>query len=230
MRLRDLTPEVVDGRLAELVAPAPSRKARLGATSARTVRKVLSMALREAVERGRLPRNPVALTLPPRRDRSYRKQSWTLDETRRFLAGVGDHRPYAAFHLGLVTGLRRGELLGLRWVDVDVERCQLVVAQQLSIEGGRPSLKQLKTETSQRLVTSGPGTAGVLSAHQERQDAEAAVAGEAGRGAGSSSPRLSAAGSTRTTSAARWTPSSTRSECPRSRPEACGTQRNRSAG
>ncbi|MGH3370183.1 MAG: tyrosine-type recombinase/integrase [Nocardioidaceae bacterium] len=185
VRLRDLSPEVVDVWVADLVAPAVAEgKPRLGATSARLVRKVLSMALQEAVERGRLPRNPVVLTQPPRRDRSFRKQSWTLDEARRFLAGVREHRLQAAFHLGLVTGLRRGELLGLRWVDVDLDRCQLAVAQQLSVERGRPSLKQLKTETSERVVTFGPGTAGVLSAHQDRQEAEAAFAGDAWQASG----------------------------------------------
>lgn len=186
VRLGDLTPEVVDGWVVELVAPASGSggKPRLGATSARLVRKVLSMALQEAVERGRLPRNPVVLTQPPRRDRSHRRQSWTLDEARRFLAGVRDQRLYAAFHLGLVTGLRRGELLGLRWVNIDLDRSQLVVAQQLSVERGRPSLKQVKTETSERVVTFGPATVGVLSAHRGRQEAEGAFAGDAWQGSG----------------------------------------------
>jgi integrase len=185
VRLRDLTPEVVDGWVAALVsAPSQGAKPRLGATSARLVRKVLSMALQEAVERGRLPRNPVLLTQPPRRDRSFRKQSWTLDEAHRFLTGVRDHRLHAAFHLGLVTGLRRGELLGLRWVDVDLDARQLVVAQQLSVERGRPALKQLKTESSERVVTFGPGTVGVLATHRKRQEAEAAFAGDAWQGSG----------------------------------------------
>jgi len=58
--------------VAALVA-ADDGKPRLGATSARTVRKVLSMALEEAVQRGRLGRNPVARTQPPRRDRMRRQ-------------------------------------------------------------------------------------------------------------------------------------------------------------
>ncbi len=184
VRLRDLTAEVVDGFVAELLTPGRSGKARLGPTSARLVRKVLSMALQEAVDRGRMPRNPVTLTQPPRRDRTHRKLAWTLDEARRLLAGVADHRLYAAFHLALVTGLRRGELLGLRWEDVDLEGRQLVVRQQLSIERGRPTLKQLKTETSERVVTFGVGTAAVLAAHRQRQAAEQEFVGGAWRGSG----------------------------------------------
>ncbi len=59
VRLRDLRAEVVDGWVAALVAADDDGKPRLGATSARLVRKVLSMALEEAVQRGRLGRNPV---------------------------------------------------------------------------------------------------------------------------------------------------------------------------
>ena len=172
VRLRDLTPEVVDGWVAALVASGDSGKPRLGATSARTVRKVLSMALEEAVQRGRLGRNPVGLTQPPRRDRTRRQLGWTLAEARRFLAEVGDHRLAPAFQLSLVTGLRRGELLALRWSDVDLEAHNLTVHQQLAIERGHPVLKQLKTEHADRVVTFGPATANLLAAHRERQEAE----------------------------------------------------------
>jgi integrase len=172
VRLRDLTPEVVDGWLAALVASGDSGKPRLGATSARTVRKVLSMALEEAVQRGRLGRNPVGLTQPPRRDRTRRQLGWTLAEARRFLAEVSDHRLAPAFQLSLVTGLRRGELLALRWSDVDLEANSLTVHQQLAIERGHPVLKQLKTEHADRVVTFGPATANLLAAHRERQEAE----------------------------------------------------------
>jgi integrase len=141
------------------------------------VRKVLSMGLEEAVQRGRLARNPVALTQPPRAARSRGRLGWTLDEARGFLAATADHRLHAAFHLGLVTGLRRGEVLALRWADVDLKRRQLEVVQQLAVERGRPVMKQLKTESSERIVTFGPGTAAVLRRHQAAQAAEAAFCG-----------------------------------------------------
>ena len=179
VRLRDLTAEVVDGWLVELTRAVESGKPRLGPTSARLVRKVLSMALEEAVQRGRLARNPVVLTQPPRRDRSYKRLGWTLKEARRFLAAAAEHRLYAAFHLSLVTGLRRGEVLALRWTDVDVARRELQVVQQLTTERGRPVLKQLKTQQSERIVSFGPDTAAVIEAHREKQRAEAEFAGGA---------------------------------------------------
>ena len=78
-----------------------------------------------------------------------------------------------------MTGLRRGEILALRWEEVDFDRCQLMVVQQLAVERGRPVLKQLKTEASERIVTFGPATCAALSAHRERQHAEADFAGGA---------------------------------------------------
>ncbi|MHB8670769.1 MAG: tyrosine-type recombinase/integrase [Acidimicrobiales bacterium] len=184
VRLRDLTAEVVDAWLGELTAVEKAGKPRLGSTSARMVRKILSMALEEAVQRGRMPRNPVLLTQPPRRDRSNKKLGWTLEEAQRFLHASEGHRLFAAFHLCLVTGLRRGEVLALRWDDVDLVNHQLQVAQQLATERGRPVLKQLKTEYSERLITFGSATAAVLAAHGEVQQAEASFVGEGWHGSG----------------------------------------------
>ena len=179
VRLRDLSAEVVDAWIGELRAETDTGRPRLGPTSARLVRKVLSMALEEAVQRGRMPSNPVALTQPPRPDRTRKKLGWTLDEARQFLRAAAEHRLFAAFHLGLVTGLRRGEVLALRWVDVDLEQHQLEVVQQLSVERGRPVLKQLKTEYSDRVVTFGDVTAAVLEGHRALQQGEAEFVGPA---------------------------------------------------
>lgn len=142
------------------------------------------MALEEAVQRGRLQRNAVVLTQPPRPDRSRRKLGWTLEEARSFLRAAADNRLYAAFHLCLVTGMRRSEILGLRWIDVDLNSYQMEVIQQLSLERGRPVTKELKTASSDRIVTFGPATAAVLAAHRERQSAEADFVGPAWQDSG----------------------------------------------
>lgn len=96
------------------------------------------MGLEEAVQRGRLARNPVVLTQPPRPARPRGRLGWTLDEARAFLAATADHRLHAAFHLGLVTGLRRGEVLALRWADVDLEHCQLEACSSSQWSAGAP--------------------------------------------------------------------------------------------
>jgi integrase len=142
------------------------------------------MALEEGVQRGYLARNPVPLTQAPRRARPAQQLGWTIDDARAFLAATARHRLYAAFHLSLVTGLRRGEVLGLRWTDVDLDRSQLQVRQQLAVERGRPVLKQLKTEASERVVTFGSATADVLTRHRDLQLSEAVFVGDAWQDSG----------------------------------------------
>jgi hypothetical protein len=66
VRLGDLSPELVDQWVREISAAPVGGKARLGAMSARLVRKILAMPLEEAVQRGRMARNPVPVTQPPR--------------------------------------------------------------------------------------------------------------------------------------------------------------------
>ncbi len=135
------------------------------------------MALEEAVERGRLGRNPVALTQPPKAKRASGRKGWTVEEARTFLAAISDHRLYALFHLGLITGMRRGELLGLRWADVDLEHGAIAVVQQLATVRGQPVMKDLKTESSDRILAIGPRSVEVLRTHKTRQAAEHVVLG-----------------------------------------------------
>lgn len=177
VRLRDLTPEILDDWIVDLNGAPEGEKPRLGATSTRLVRKVLSMALEEAVQRGRLGRNPVALTQPPRAKRATTRKSWTVEEAKAFLAANREHRLYALFHFGLVTGLRRGELLGLRWTDLDLEHGTVEVAQQLAVVRGRPVMKDLKTESSDRILAIGQRAVEVLEEQRTRQAAEHVVLG-----------------------------------------------------
>jgi integrase len=179
--LGDLTVEVLDKWVEALLAADDDGKARLGRTSARTVRKVLSMALDEAVQRGLLAENPVEHIRPPRPAPRPAQEDlgWTVDEAGRFLAAASGHRLAALFHLGLVTGLRRGELLALRWLDVNVEECYLYVRQQLAIERNRPVLKPVGTEQgSDRIVTFGAATADALARHRAAQALERDRAGD----------------------------------------------------
>lgn len=70
--------------------------------------------------------------------------TWTAEELGRFLSSVSDDRLYAAFVLLATTGMRRGEVLGLRWADVD-------------LRAGHLSVKQTITASNHRLII-GPTT------------------------------------------------------------------------
>lgn len=140
-KLAELEPGALDRWLRRLgVKGGRAGASTLSASSVRLVRRVLSMACEHAVARGLLGENPVRGTEVPRVLRSDRV-SWSAEEARRFLAAASGHRLGPAFHLAMVAGLRRGELLGLRWSDLDLDAGRLRVAQQLMIEGGRARLK-----------------------------------------------------------------------------------------
>lgn len=176
VKLRDVTPELLSEWIRELCLPGDSGEIRLGRTSAGLVRRVLSMALGSAVERELLPRNPVHATSMPRTRRTQKRKGWTFDEARAFRQAADGHDLFAAFQLGLVTGLRRGELLGLDWAQVDLDRGLIEVVQQYVITKGRPILKPVvKTEAGDRLIAIGPRTSELLESHKATQATETAA-------------------------------------------------------
>lgn len=120
-----LTPALGHVPLAALSAQAiqgyMSRKLAdgLAPASVRTHHRVLSQALRHAVRWGLLARNPAALADPPRL-RRYETTVWDEEQTRLFLGEAArSSRHYTLYLAAITTGMRAGELLGLRWRDVD---------------------------------------------------------------------------------------------------------------
>jgi integrase len=98
------------------------------------IRGCLRSALTEAVTAELITRNvATAVKLPKIRKRANRRQAWTTDEARRFLESAKDDSDplYAAYVLILVLGLRKGEVLGLTWLHVDLEGSVLRIALQL---------------------------------------------------------------------------------------------------
>jgi integrase len=108
-------------------------------------------------------------------------QVWTVPQARRFLDLVEDHRWRALWHLALGTGARRGELLGLRWEDVNLEAGQVTIRRALSVVDGVARL--LGTKTSQaRTLSIGPSVVDALQRARCQQDQQfAEVADWGGR-------------------------------------------------
>ena len=102
----------------------------LSAGSVRNIHATLHKALKQAVRWGLIPRNVTEATTAPR---SIKKemQPLTPDHARILLDAARGDRFEALYVLAITTGLRRGELLGLRWQDVDLKRGYLQVRQQL---------------------------------------------------------------------------------------------------
>lgn len=161
---------------------------RKGGLSARTVRYIHSVvfeALEQAVKEQLVVRNVAeAVTLP--REEKKEIQPLTSEQVGEFLASIRDERHYPALLLELSTGLRRGELLALRWEDVDLKAGNLKVRQSLvriHSEKGAEKKTELvfqepKTKHSKRTI---PLTAGVLKelkAHKARQAQEKLFLGQ----------------------------------------------------
>ncbi len=90
-------------------------------------------------------------------------------EVRTLLEVARGDRFEALYALAITTGLRRGELLGLRWDDVDLERGTLRVNRALVREGGRHAVGETKTRRGRRQVNLTPGTVNALRAHRKHQ-------------------------------------------------------------
>jgi integrase len=150
VKLRTLTPTHVR---------ATPREARLRAGPA-TVRKVhstLHKALSQAVSDGLVPRNAAAVKAP--RPTPEEMHPLSENEARALLNAAHAHedRFEALYLLAITTRLRRGELLALRWEDLDLERGVLRVGRALVREGGRHTLGETKTKRGRRQVNLIPG-------------------------------------------------------------------------
>ena len=96
----------------------------------------LKQALEWAVNIDLLPKNPAAKVKPPKWTPKERTV-WNAEEARRFLAAAESDTHRALWVLALATGLRRGELLGLRWQDLDLDAGRLTVKQALVMLKGK---------------------------------------------------------------------------------------------
>ena len=142
-----------------------------GSLSSATVRKmhsVLQKALDQAVSDGLIPRNAAkGIKLPQGKKKEIRPLS--PDEARTLLDAVRGDRLEALYVLAISTGLREGELLVLRWEDVDLEGAVLRVSQTLTRNGGKVAVGPPKTKNSRRTVGLTDGAIEALRWHLARQ-------------------------------------------------------------
>ena len=155
----------------------------LSARSRKDARDVLRAALTCAVEDETITRNPVtAVKMPKRREPRQRRklQAWTVEDARWFLESTWHAREalYAAFVLVLVLGLRRGEVLGLAWDQVDLDDAELYVGEQLQRVRHQLVRREVKTETSEAPLPLPDLCVTALKARRKQQDADRDRAGD----------------------------------------------------
>jgi len=140
------------------------------------MRAVLRRALNQALRWGLVPRNVATLVDPPRVPR-YEVQAITPQQARAFLDAVRGDRLEGLYTVALAVGLRQGEVLGLRWEDLDLEGGFLTVRHALQRVGGRLQLVEPKTRLSCRTIAMPPLVVGALREHRKRQLQERLWAG-----------------------------------------------------
>lgn len=164
IKLDKLTPQHVQHMMNDMIG------AGLSPTTVHRARAVLRRGLGYAVKWGYVPRNVATLVDPPRAVQK-RVKPLTADQTRTFLAYVRETEPrlWPLFVTAAYTGLRAGELFGLRWSDVDLEARTIRVGQTVVQLPGGWSFGEPKTEKSARPLPLVPDVLASLKEQRARQ-------------------------------------------------------------
>lgn len=172
VKLARLTPQQIQHVYARCLAEG------LSTTTTRHVHAVLHRALESAVRLGLVARNVADMVDAPRKQR-VEIHPLTREESRQLLATAEGDRLETLFVLALATGMRQGELLALRWRDIDLERGRLSVMATLKRREGRAVWAQTKTKQSRRQISLAPPVVEALRQHRHRQRIERLAAGAA---------------------------------------------------
>lgn len=166
-KLSRLTPKMIQQVYVDLATEGLSN------TSVQLVGKVLRMALGDAVNRGLITRSPAAVVALPSIRRSG-IDCWSREQMLAFLDAdaVTSDRLAVLWRVALATGLRRGELVALRWRDVDLQAQRLFVRQAAALDGYAISFGPPKTRASIRTVALDDDTTAALTAWRDDQAAE----------------------------------------------------------
>lgn len=189
--------EVVDGHLVPVLGKvrldklAPldverllsARRHRVAPATLVKIHAVLRVALADAERRDLIPRNVARSVRAPALAEQERR-ALTVEEAKALLALAEGDRYEAVVVLGLAMGLRRGEILGLRWDDIDLESRTLRVQRALQRVGGALRLVETKTRASRRPLPVPLIAVKALERRRARQSEDRLRAGESWRSTG----------------------------------------------
>jgi integrase len=172
IKLKDLRPDQIQSLYAEKL------EAGTGKSTVRLIHAVLHRALNQALKWGLITRNPSDAVDKPKPERKEMKVL-NADQARALLDEIEGERLEALYYVAITTGLRQGELLGLRWSDLDWDNGHLHVQRQLQrVTGEGLVFSEPKSAAGRRLVKLGSAALDKLRDHRERQEQERLFAGE----------------------------------------------------
>jgi integrase len=168
--MRKLQPQRLNVLYAELLAGGNMKSAvGLAPETVIRVHATLHRALRDAVRWGYLRENPADRADPPKQKMGSQKmRTWSAEELRRFLEAASEDRDHILWLLYAMTGMRRGEGLGLRWQDVDLVGGVIAVRQTVIDVGGRVEFSTPKTARGRRVIALDPSTLKTVRNHWAR--------------------------------------------------------------
>lgn len=171
LRLNEINGRAINGFYATLLARGRvDGNGGLAASSVRRLHAALHKSLKDAVRWGYLSENPVDAADPPKSRAEGPKEmaTWSAPQVREFLSLVRDDRLYPFWFLLATTGMRRGEALGLRWCDIDLDAGHILIRQSVVNVGREVQLSTPKTSRSRRVIAIDERTCQVLAEFRAR--------------------------------------------------------------
>jgi integrase len=173
MALDEITPRMLTMMYVELLESGRRNGDHRGLSpkTVRYIHTIVHKALADAVDDGVLATNPAERAKAPKPGRSTQQhlRFWEPPQLRRFLSHVRGDDLEALWHLAALTGMRRGELLGLRWCDVDLAHGRISVCRSIVSVAYRFVETTPKSHHA-RVVDIDPRTVSVLETHRTRQE------------------------------------------------------------
>jgi integrase len=172
IRLKDLRLDRIERLYSDLL------DSNIGVRTIRLTHAVLHNALNKAIKYGLIVRNPAQGADLPEYSHS---EMHVLDasQVNQFLVAAQNSQYKALYYLAIHTGMRQGELFGLKWTDIQWQTGVMYVQRQVKwVPGQGWGFKDTKTKSGRRTIKLGEGTLQVLRLHREQQATNKVVAGD----------------------------------------------------